>query len=98
MTIQWHINVPFWIVCMFNLCRLNKSQTVHFKNNWSGELRSLVWAACQPDQSAVTAKYGHSASCGPTYFARHRYFTHKRARAHSTTHIRSGECERAFLT
>lgn len=75
-----------------------KAQTVHFKKNWNGELGSLVWAACQNDQSAVAAKYGHGASCGPTYFARHRYFMHKHTRAHSTTHVRGGECERAFLT
>lgn len=48
------------------------------------EFRSL---ACQPDQSAATAKYGHKASCGPTDFARHRYFTQRRARARSTTRI-----------
>lgn len=75
-----------------------KSQTVHFKKNRNGEVGSLVWAACQNDQSAVAAKYGHGASCGPTYFARHRYFMHKHTRAHSTTHVRGGDCERAFLT
>lgn len=68
------------------------SQTVHFKKNSNGELGSLVWAACQNDQSAVAAKYGHGASCGPTYFARHRYFMHRHTRAHSTTHVRGGEC------